>query len=369
MSRHAERRETVSFGQSLVDVWKARVGLKTEIPMKLVDLTLRASNSKIGFRILGAGWHSFPRALENKLTEKGWPTMENRQDHEYDFLAGLRDFYCGLIDSSLVSGPPLKFAAYFSLGGYLWRQDVYDFVTKEENIKTLESAINETISDFEKTYGDPFAIKYRQLKPLKAAFDAVKAHLPGQNTPETRLVANMKFLVANLKTYARGSVWVPPSEFQGRVEEALTEKGWDLSDPKESLIDNELKEQLWKIASMAEHRTTWFVRLGLQDKTNPPDKAERAAKDFLLVHADDIVTAAKAAAAGLDAEMATNEGLYTPRHTGRIHLEDGRVLEPKPSLSSRTACGVGGTCLSYCHEQASHPFSENMGRSSGRPRR
>jgi len=101
------------------------------------------------------------------------------------------------------------------------------------------------------------------------------------------------------------------------MEEVLRVKGWQVNTNQDA--NDHLGKNLWSIAHATQKKTSIAVRLYLQSDTNPPNKADQAAKQHILTHLQDIREAGREVAQGIDRELMTI-GHLTPRYVNTKYI-------------------------------------------------
>lgn len=325
--------------------------MEEKIPEKLMGIARYAGQAAAGFTVLG-DWDAlreFQSKINNRLVDKGWPLLRRDgsgfrttpPDGGY-VMNGLHGVVDRITEHKYVrsqndfceTDKSLRNTLAFHLAYPMYdcdMKEVQDFVLKEENLAALDETVREITSEMEQVYGDPMTVQFNQQSVLKAVFDAVKDKVRTKKSPEGRLNKRLKSLVAMMRFYRDNMAEsVPGIEFQGRMKEELKKMKWPF-DPERGL--DTLADEFWGAAHQAEFSTSLNVRLWLQDKTNPPGKKVRAAKDFILTRMDDISIAREHVANELNRELATDYGLV-PRHVS-IWYEDGRKKEVQKNQPPR----------------------------------
>jgi len=290
-------------------------------------LATKAAN---GFFALGEldGLYAFKSSLKQQLKSNGWP-IEPQKDR-----FGPSDEMNQFINNG-VTDTRAGFASYHNEHLNFWfvrlpTEAEKNFVKSEAGLNILKKSITAAIGDTAKTFGDALAVKHRQRSILKAAFEAAAAGTGfGKNDAEAKLINVLNSVAKTMNAYQTKGV--PDVEFRYRMIERLEELKWPVNNP-DDIFKTLAMEFSGLIHSATYSKTSVDIRYQLQDDTKPARKPYRAAKDFILSHADDITTAAKQVATELDAELATPEGLVT-RHcqiAGRKHApKKDKGPEPK----------------------------------------
>ena len=275
-----------------------------------IQVSRLATKAANGFFALGEldGLDAFKASLKQQLKNNGWP-IEPQNDR-----LGPRDPMNQFIEHGITDTRSYSISQS-NKHLNLWFNELpteaeKNFIKSEAGLNILKKSITAATEDTAKTFGDALAVQHHQRSILKAAFDAVAAGIGfGKNDAETKLINILKTLVQTMNTYdAKG---VPDVEFRDRTMERLEELKWPTKSVHGHYNSDLAAELSWLIHSATHSKTSIDTRYMLQDDTKPARKPYRAAKDFILSHADDIITAAKQVAVELDAELATPEGLVT----------------------------------------------------------
>ena len=291
---------------------------------RLVEIAKQARQATQGAFILGEleGYRAFRSDIVNRLKAKGWPVLGRsadgswqRTEENQDHLEGL-DKILDRITESYYNKDGFATSLSLTFARDNDRPDIDAFksavfLSREDNLNTLVQAVQESIDEFQKTYGNPFLVKHYQRSFLRAAFDAVCDHIKPAKTFESQSIKTFKTLLETMREFSSrsGKECVPGIEFQGRMEDVLRDKGWPI--PKDGL--SPLRERLWTLASAAEVKTTLPIRIELQNETEPPQSSIYHSQQYILSHLPDIEQARIQVKSELDQESKNLSG-YTPRH-------------------------------------------------------
>jgi hypothetical protein len=271
------------------------------VPQKLVDLAIHASRARCGFNVLGGNLaaDALEFAVEGRLRNCGWNIGMNGNEA----ARSLSYFFNMLHTFEYNQYRSPKFVRHNI------EQWLNEISTPEERAfilatdhDVLRAVYDGAIADIAKLAGDPFAVKFNQRSLVRSAFDNVRDGFGGTPSAEGTLHRNLREVIDIMRPLRRQGI--AGGEFLKRMVAMLQEKyEWPPSDADK--WPHTPETQLWHLVSITEKTgNSTALRYELQDDTKPPRQPLRAAKDFILAHAGDLVPAAKAAAQDLTRERA-----------------------------------------------------------------
>jgi hypothetical protein len=271
------------------------------LPPRLVDLCISTYETVQNFKVLTEkyGIIEFRDTMNKDLIAKGWPVATDLfQDNAFPI---------GIFDRLMIMPGWLIKPDYrhwcSSIAQTLKSLDggQQSFFTDEKRLDELQDAIGKATEHMKQKYGDPATVKRGTRSIVSAVFNAIAAKFT-KETPETKLYKGIKDVLATAESCKQKDV----SSFEAgkRAAVILKTKGWSDPDSDEGKSVGAMFRQL---AAATLRKTSARFRYELQDENYPPNKQERAAKDFLLAHPGDFAAALKEAIEQLETEKAANK--------------------------------------------------------------